>query len=66
MKNFISFMLIVIMFGFTSCSEKSKDEFLSRTISNEPEKQQFTPHPPNFRTFLLQLIQIQLERYSLL
>lgn len=46
MKNCISLMLIVVIFGFTSCSEKSKDEILNRLVSKEPEKQQFTPPPP--------------------
>jgi hypothetical protein len=45
MKNCISFMLIVVMFGFTSCSN-TKDEVVNRLISDKFEKQQYTsPHP---------------------
>jgi hypothetical protein len=37
-------MLIVVIFGFTSCN-KSTDEAINRLISGESEKQQYTPTP---------------------
>ncbi|MDR3125391.1 MAG: hypothetical protein LBU10_05965 [Endomicrobium sp.] len=50
MKNCILFMLIVVMFGFTSCST-TKDEVMNEVInrvSDKFEKQQYTPQstPP--------------------
>jgi hypothetical protein len=38
-------MLIVVMFGFTSCSN-TKDEVINRLISDKFEKQQYTFPPP--------------------